>query len=166
MGKRLLFTLLALLTLFTLTQCAPQTPNTAPEAQTSGESSTAPGWEEGTDRITRTKEFETLMAPIDEEIRTYARSFSSPEQMIQADTEKLATSLLKKYHNNLDAIVQALEKERGQHLSQKEREFLMRMIVEDEIARIFSEELEEMLGTPSIEIEATVVPVSPPANQP
>ncbi len=154
------------LILATLVQCVAQTPTTSYVDQTPTESSTSQVWKVGMYRISRTKEIDNLMAPIDQAIREYLRSFDSPDQVMQADTTQLVTTILEKYHDNLNAVVQALEKETGQRLSQKERELLMRMIVEDEVERIFNEELESMLGTPNVEFEATVVPVSPPANQP
>ena len=166
MKKYLFLTFVTMLVLVILTQCVAQTPTISYMDQTPKESSTSQAWKVGMYRISRTKEIDDLMAPIDQDIREYFRSFDSPDQIIQADTTQLATILVRKYHDNLNTIIQIFEKETGQHLSQKDRELLMRIIVEDEIERILDEEMKSMLGTPEIEFEATVVPVSPPVNQP
>ncbi len=49
---------------------------------------------------------------------------------MKADTSQLAATLLKRYHKNLNAVVQVLERESGQQISKAERELLIRMIVE------------------------------------
>ena len=170
MAKRILTLVWLVVVSFALLQCTPNTspapsPNRTIE-QTPSISTAAPTWKVGKYRVARTKEFEDLMAPIDREIRAYYQAFSSPEDLARADTTQLITTLQHKYHDNLTAVVRAVEKQTGQTLSDQEREILIRLILEDEVTRISNEILQSMLGTPSIEFEATVVPVSPPANQP
>ncbi len=139
-------------------QCAPATPTSSPALPASPQVSPLPEVD--------TAKMKDLMRPIDEEIRAYFRSFTSPEAILQTDPSKLVARLLRDYHQNLEELVRLIEQQEGVTLSAEEREIMMREIVEEEITRIGTEFIDQMLGTPEIIIEETVVPVSPPAQSP
>ncbi len=161
MNRRVLSIVTVLVGALFLLQCVAVTPSTqAPPPGNARQEVHA-----GRFRLARSQELDNLLAPLDEDIRTYFRSFTSPEDLLHADTGELSAKLLRKHRKNLEAVVRLIEESEGATLSPAEREVIMREIVESEITRISNEVLAKMLGTPEVTFEATVVPVSPPPGQ-
>ncbi len=105
---------------------------------------------------------EELLSPIDDDIRSYFEQFESPDEVTDEKIARLRKRLLVKHRERLLVLVCLLAQKEGVLLTPTEEERMMYMILDDEIARISQEFLEQWLGggTPTLEsIDTNITPL-------
>ncbi|MFA4877909.1 MAG: hypothetical protein WC586_10880 [Methanoregula sp.] len=90
----------------------------------------------------------SLFAPVNTEIHSALTSIGKDgktDKSVQNST-KFSERLVEKYQNNLDLIIDSLEKQTGQKLAADEREDLKKIIVLEHMKKVSYEQLKEKMG--------------------